>query len=163
MTLITTRQVWEQARQINTEDKVVLTKMGWKLLAVEPHLDVHEGPWEEDESLQGDRASSIRKKEWDKSQPVQKTFKLLEFECGVIPSDSVFHATLFKHISRKWQSHSRAWLFVTPWTVAHQAPLSMGFSRQEYWSGLPFPSPGSICRAALKCLYQAFPSPLNWI
>ena len=32
-------------------------------------------------------------------------------------------------------------LFVTPWTVAYQAPLSMGFSRQEYWSGLPFPSP----------------------
>ena len=32
-------------------------------------------------------------------------------------------------------------LFATPWTVAHQAPLSMGFSRQEYWSGLPFPSP----------------------
>ena len=30
---------------------------------------------------------------------------------------------------------------VTPWSVAHQAPLSMGFSRQEYWSGLPFPSP----------------------
>ena len=30
---------------------------------------------------------------------------------------------------------------MTPWTVAHQAPLSMGFSRQEYWSGLPFPSP----------------------
>ena len=33
---------------------------------------------------------------------------------------------------------------VTPWTVAHQAPLSMGFSRQEYWSGLPFPSPGDL-------------------
>ena len=33
-------------------------------------------------------------------------------------------------------------LFATPWTVAHQAPLSMGFSRQEYWGGLPFPSPG---------------------
>ena len=32
-------------------------------------------------------------------------------------------------------------LFATPWTVAHQALLSMGFSRQEYWSGLPFPSP----------------------
>ena len=31
---------------------------------------------------------------------------------------------------------------VTPWTVARQVPLSMGFSRQEYWSGLPFPSPG---------------------
>ena len=34
--------------------------------------------------------------------------------------------------------------FVTPWTVAHQAPLSMGFLRQEYWSGLPFPSPGDL-------------------
>ena len=33
---------------------------------------------------------------------------------------------------------------VTPWTVAHQAPLSMGFPRQEYWSGLPFPSPGAL-------------------
>ena len=35
-------------------------------------------------------------------------------------------------------------LFATPWTVAHQAPLSMGFSRQEYWSGLPFPSAGDL-------------------
>ena len=32
----------------------------------------------------------------------------------------------------------------TPWTVAHQAPLSIGFSRQEYWSGLPFLSPGNL-------------------
>ena len=37
---------------------------------------------------------------------------------------------------------SRVRFFATPWTVAYQAPLSMGFSRQEYWSGLPFPSPG---------------------
>ena len=35
-------------------------------------------------------------------------------------------------------------LFVTPWTVAHHAPLSMEFSRQEYWSGLPLPSPGDL-------------------
>ena len=34
--------------------------------------------------------------------------------------------------------------FETPWTVALQAPLSMGFPRQEYWSGLPFPSPGDL-------------------
>ena len=39
------------------------------------------------------------------------------------------------------QSLSHVQLLVTPWTVACQAPLSMGFSRQEYWSGLPFPSP----------------------
>ena len=42
------------------------------------------------------------------------------------------------------KSLSRVQLFVTPWTVAHQAPLSMGFSKQEYWSGLPFPSPGDL-------------------
>ena len=35
-------------------------------------------------------------------------------------------------------------LFATPWTVAYQDPQSMGFSRQEYWSGLPFPSPGDL-------------------
>ena len=37
---------------------------------------------------------------------------------------------------------SRVWLFATLWTVLYQAPLSMGFSRKEYWSGLPFPFPG---------------------
>ena len=42
----------------------------------------------------------------------------------------------------KLLSHVR--LFVTPWTVAYQASPSMGFSRQEYWSGLPFPSPGDL-------------------
>ena len=40
----------------------------------------------------------------------------------------------------KVKSLSRVWLFVTPWTVAYQAPLPIGFSRQEYWSGLPLPS-----------------------
>ena len=44
----------------------------------------------------------------------------------------------------KVKSLSHVQLFVTPWTVAHQAPLSMGFSRQEYWSGLPFPSPRDL-------------------
>ena len=41
-------------------------------------------------------------------------------------------------------SFSCVQLFVTPWTVAHQAPLSMGFSRQESWSGFPVPSPGDL-------------------
>ena len=39
---------------------------------------------------------------------------------------------------------------VTPWTTAHQAPLSMGFSRQEYWSGLPFPPPGELSDPGIK-------------
>ena len=44
----------------------------------------------------------------------------------------------------KVKSLSRVGLFATLWTVAYQAPPSMGFSRQEYWSGLPFPSPGDL-------------------
>ena len=45
---------------------------------------------------------------------------------------------------------SRVWLFATPWTVAQQAPLSMEFSRQEYWSGLPFPSPVNLLDPGIK-------------
>ena len=42
------------------------------------------------------------------------------------------------------KSLSRVHLFATQWTVAHHAPLFMGFSRQEYWRGLPFPSPEDL-------------------
>ena len=45
----------------------------------------------------------------------------------------------------KVKSPSRVGLFATPWTAAHQAPPSMGFSRQEYWSGVPSPSPSLAC------------------
>ena len=45
---------------------------------------------------------------------------------------------------------SHLWLFVTPWAVALQAPLSMEFSRQEYWSGLPFPPPGDLPNPGIK-------------
>ena len=41
-------------------------------------------------------------------------------------------------------------LFATPWTVAHQAPLFMGFSWQEYWNGLPFPPPGDLPDRGIK-------------
>ena len=48
--------------------------------------------------------------------------------------------------------------FVTPWTVAHQALLSRGFSRQEYWSGLPFPSPGDLPNPGTKPVSPASPA-----
>ena len=48
---------------------------------------------------------------------------------------------------------SHAQLFGTPWTVSCQAPLSTGFSRQEYWSELPFPSPGDFSNPGIKLLY----------
>ena len=50
----------------------------------------------------------------------------------------------------KCWSHGNVRLFATPWTIAHQAPLSMGLSRQEYWSGLPFPSPGDLSNPGIK-------------
>ena len=58
----------------------------------------------------------------------------------------------------KVKSLSHVWLIVTPWTVAYQAPTSMEFSRQEYWSGFPFPSPEDwtqglpLCRQMLYLL-----------
>ena len=55
-------------------------------------------------------------------------------------------------------------LFVNPWTVACQAPLSMGFSMQGYWSGLPFPSPGDLPNQGIKPrspALQADSSPLS--
>ena len=48
-------------------------------------------------------------------------------------------------------------LFATQWTVAHQAPLSMGFSRQEYWNGLPCPPPGDLPNPVIKPTSPAMP------
>ena len=52
-----------------------------------------------------------------------------------------FPSPVKKYEVSEVKSLSHVGLFATPWTVADQAPPSMGFSRQEYWSGLPFPSP----------------------
>ena len=49
-----------------------------------------------------------------------------------------------------WSHFSRIWLFAILWTIVHQAPLSMGFSRQEYWSGLPSPPPGDLPDPGIK-------------
>jgi len=56
-------------------------------------------------------------------------------------------------------SHVR--FFATPWTVAHQAPLSMGFPRQEYWSGSPFPPPGDLPDPVIKPVSPASPALAN--
>ena len=49
-------------------------------------------------------------------------------------------------------------LFATPWTIEHQAPLSMGFPRQEYWSGLPLPSPGDLPDPGIEPMSLASPA-----
>ena len=60
----------------------------------------------------------------------------------------IFH--VFPYMKVKVKLLSRVRLFVTPWTVAHQAPLSMGLSRHEYLSGLPCPPPGDLRNPGIK-------------
>ena len=56
------------------------------------------------------------------------------------------------------QSLGSVQLFLTPWTVAPQAPLSVEFSRQEYWTGLPFPTPGDFPHPGIKPVSLASPA-----
>ena len=53
---------------------------------------------------------------------------------------------------------SPVWLFAAPWTVGHQAPLSMGFSRQEYWTGLPFPMPENLPDPGMEPTFLVSPA-----
>ena len=69
--------------------------------------------------------------------------------------DSAYFLTIKKEV--KVKSLSRVQLFATPWTVAYQALPSKGFSRQEYWSGLPFPSPGDLPDPGIEPTSLAYP------
>ena len=70
---------------------------------------------------------------------------------------------------KKVKSLSRVWPFATPWTVTYQVPLSMGFSRQEYWGGLPFPSLFYIVKIvnnyskilSIICIIAYYPLPVT--
>ena len=75
-----------------------------------------------------DQGSNLRHLHWlANSQPLGYQGNSITFACFVF-------VPVLSHIQ----------LFATPWTVTQQAPISMEFSRQEYWSGLPFPSPGDV-------------------
>ena len=82
-------------------------------------------------------------------------FCLLLWEQSVFKNSSLFFNILFH-----WRMHgcvlshfSRVWLFATLWTVAHQAPLSMGFFWQEYWSGLSCSSPGDLPNPGIELTF----------
>ena len=94
---------------------------------------------------------------WSESEVAQSCPTLSNPMDHSLPGSSVhwiFQARVLEWgaiaFSNAWQwkvkgnSLGRVWLFATPWTAAYQAPPSMGFSRQEYWSGLPLPSPTTI-------------------
>ena len=77
---------------------------------------------------------------------------------GCKESDTTKHAYTHKDVTAYACMLSRFWLYVTPWTVAHQSPPSIGFSRQEYWSGLPFPSQVIFPTQGLNSSFLAFPA-----
>ena len=86
---------------------------------------------------------------------------ILQPQLGVLP----FHAILTLPEIAQDPTHacvlsrfSRVQFFVTLWTVNHQTPLSMGFSRQEYWSGLPFSSPGDLPNPGIEPVSPASPA-----
>ena len=68
---------------------------------------------------------------------------------GILQARTLEWVAISSSNAWKWKvkvkSLSCIWLLATPWTVAYQAPRSMGFSRQEYWSGVPLPSPPNYC------------------
>ena len=71
--------------------------------------------------------------------------------CFKVISWNLLHVCKLSHFSR-------AQLFVTPWTVAHQSPLSMGFSRQEYQSGLPYSPPGDLPDPGIESISPVSPA-----
>ena len=77
--------------------------------------------------------------------PLSMGFSRQESWSGLqFPSPISQHKKGLINTSEPVKSLSFVLLFATPWTVAYQAPLSMGFSKQEYWSGMPFPPPGDL-------------------
>ena len=86
----------------------------------------------------------------ESQQPTVGTCRSVHSLLIPFPSLSHFSTSLSAFSLCVCQVTSAVSLFVSLWTVAHQAPQSMGFSRQEYWSGLPFPPPGDLPDPGIK-------------
>ena len=87
---------------------------------------------------------------WDKQTKATAT-KLVGWRALVLEISAWVLMSMLSHFCHVWP-------FVTPWTVACQVPLSMGFSRQEYWSGLPWSSPGDLSNPGIEPVSPATPA-----
>ena len=74
----------------------------------------------------------------------------------LLPPHNNLPMSIMLFVCAQWLSHVQ--VFATPWTVAHQVLLSMGFPRQEYWSGLPFPPPEDLPKPGIKPMSPAAPA-----
>ena len=91
----------------------------------------------------------------ERSSAIKWSFQILVYQLESRKGWFLLLSSLVEFGFSKWASRvcvslSRVRLFATPWTVAHQAPLSMGFPRSENWSGLPFPSPGGLPKPGIE-------------
>ena len=87
---------------------------------------------------------------------VMKMFYKFAHTCEFLNIFELYTVVVLYDVCVCAQSLGHVLLFVTPWTVAHQAPLSMEFSRQEYWSGLLFPSPGDLPDPGIEPVFSCF-------
>ena len=94
--------------------------------------------------------SQLERERGEGEKNTEESVKQL-FSVSGLQNNSIGHnPLLFTHLNGNVKSLSHVRLFATTWTVAYQGPPSMGFSRQEYWSGLPFPSPGDLPNLGIK-------------
>ena len=94
---------------------------------------------------------------------ISVSVKIKDLERLRINLINISEETNLTQVYKSVKSLSRVRLFAIPWTVAHQTPLSMGFPRQEYWSGLQFPSPGDLPNPGIQLLSPALQADsLHW-
>ena len=106
--------------------------------------------------LPGEKISS-----WDFNRSCIETADQLGDCCHFNNNESVFceYGSLFTYLC-VLSCFSHVWLFLTPWNLTLQAPLSMGFPRQEYWSGLPCPPPGYLHHPGSEAASPVIPAVL---
>ena len=92
-------------------------------------------------------------------KPRKKTFHWFEIYNPLMQFRNAVHRAFFLGSTLWWCFGLR--FLATPWTAAYQAPSSMGFSRQEYWSGLPLPSPGLRLAPSKDPYLATFSQPIN--
>ena len=90
---------------------------------------------------------------WDNIRTVEAPGEKKERQKG---AESLFKEIMARKAKWKYKSLICVQLFSSPWTIAHHTPMSMGFSRQEYWSGQSFPSPGDLPDPGIKSRSPAF-------
>ena len=138
--------VYEWTSSIFEDDRWLIFFISIVIFTMWKQREPSSGSWMQGYVLHMLTLSLIRCMTWRNCSDFSNT----DFFPCVWMSEIMMLASYKERKRKKVKSLSRVWLFATPWTVAYQAPPSMGFSRKECWSGLPFPSPGDLPGPGIK-------------